>query len=98
MLTNVLVKIDEVIAEYAEAQSGCPVAFTYTYDEVRELLKGFEIIDMRKAHIFPWKIAEYKQYKYEKEDCWKNVSPELFAKLESELGWHIIVRAKLAKQ
>jgi len=88
-------KMEQLVAQYAEAQSGCPIVYTYTFEEVRELLEGFEILDIKKAHIFPYRIREYKQHIYVKEDCWKNVSPELFAKLESELGWHTLVRARL---
>lgn len=55
------------------------MTYTYTFDEVRQLLEGFEILEMRKDHIFPWKIDEYKQYRYVKEDCWK-VPLSLFMK------------------
>ncbi len=50
---------------------------------------------MRKDHIFPYKIPEYKNHCYVKEDCWKDVDEELFAKLEKELGWHTLIRAKM---
>jgi 2-polyprenyl-3-methyl-5-hydroxy-6-metoxy-1,4-benzoquinol methylase len=89
-------KMEHLIAQYAEAQSGCPIAYTYTFDELRELLEGFEILEMRKTHIFPYKIPEYKKHIFVKEDYFKNVSADLFKKLESELGWHTLVRARLA--
>jgi SAM-dependent methyltransferase len=85
-------KLDQIISEYAEAQVGCPVAFTYTLDDVRKLFEGFKLLELKKAHIFPYKIPEYKEYKYVKEDCWANVNQETFANLESELGWHTLVK------
>jgi hypothetical protein len=59
-----------------------------------KLFSDFEILDMQKAHVFPWNIQKYIKYLYEKEDCFKNVSNDFFRELESELGWHILVRAK----
>ena len=42
-----------------EAQSGCPVAYTYTQDELRSLLQNFKIIDMHQDHIFPFVVENY---------------------------------------
>lgn len=88
-------QIDELIAWSSEAQSGCPVTHTYTLDEVRELLEGFAILDIRKAHIFTWDIDAYIHYEYKKDPAWANVSDRCLAKLEKELGWHTLVSAKL---
>lgn len=57
--------------------AGCPVTYTYTFDEVRSLLKDWQIVELRKDHIFPWKIDEYKRYQYVKEDYWKVFPPPL---------------------
>lgn len=89
-------RIDELVAKNSEAQTGCPVTYTYTFDEVRQLLSGFEVMDIGKTHIFTWDIEAYKQYKYVKDQAWAKVSDEQFALLEKELGWHTLVRAKLA--
>lgn len=88
-------KLDQLISEYSEAQSSCPITYTYTLEEAADLFSccGLKIVSMRKAHIFTWKINEYKEHKYVREDCWKNVSESELKKLESELGWHILVKA-----
>jgi 2-polyprenyl-3-methyl-5-hydroxy-6-metoxy-1,4-benzoquinol methylase len=88
-------RMDELIARNSEAQTGCPVTYTYTFNEVRTLLSGFEILDIRKTHIFTWDIEAYKRYEHKKDAAWTNVSDERLAELEKELGWHTLVRAKL---
>lgn len=86
--------LDELISTYSEAQTGCPITYSYTFEGSRKLFSEFEIVDMRKAHIFPWVIEKYVNYQYEKEACFKNVPDELFKELESELGWHMLIKAK----
>jgi ubiquinone/menaquinone biosynthesis C-methylase UbiE len=90
-------RMDALIAENSEAQSGCPVTYTYTQDEARRLLAGFEILEMRKAHIFTWDVDAYRRYEYRKDAAWGKVSDERLAELEKELGWHLLVRARLAQ-
>jgi len=87
--------MDTLMAKYSEAQVGCPVTYTYTFDEAKQLFDGFDVIEMHKDHIFPWKVDEYKQHKYVKEDEWKDVPLERFRQLEKELGWHLLITAKL---
>jgi ubiquinone/menaquinone biosynthesis C-methylase UbiE len=88
-------RIDEVIARNSEAQTGCPVTYTYTFESVRNLLRGFEIVEARKAHIFTWDVEAYKRYEYVKDPAWRNVSDAQLADLEAELGWHLLVTARL---
>jgi 2-polyprenyl-3-methyl-5-hydroxy-6-metoxy-1,4-benzoquinol methylase len=87
---------NQIISEFSEAQTGCPVTYSYTFNEIKSLLNGFQIVDMKKDHIFPYKVPEYKNYQYVKEDCWVDVSPQQFKEFESELGWHTLVTAKLS--
>ncbi|MEW6077403.1 MAG: class I SAM-dependent methyltransferase [Thermodesulfobacteriota bacterium] len=89
-------RLDELIARNSEAQTGCPVTYTYTFNEVGTLLTGFEILEMRKAHIFTWDVTAYKNYKYVKDAAWATVSDEQLAELEKELGWHLLTRARLS--
>jgi SAM-dependent methyltransferase len=77
-----------------EAQSGCPIAFTYTHDEVRELLAEFDVTDIQQAHIFPYVIEKYVKYEYELQPWFKAMPKEMFAALEQHLGWHLLIRAK----
>jgi SAM-dependent methyltransferase len=89
-------RIDELIARNSEAQTGCPVTYTYTEHTAGELLAGFRVCDVRKAHIFTWDIDAYRQYEYRKAPEWANVSDVELAALEQELGWHLLIRASLS--
>jgi len=78
-----------------EAQSGCPVAFTYTDDEVREeLLKGFEILSIERDHIFPFVVEKYVKYEYEIVPWFAAMPRKMFRALEKSLGWHKLVVAR----
>ena len=85
----------DIIRHHAEAQSGCPVAYTYSFTDVRKLLEGFQILEMKKDHIFTWDIPHYINHEYVRDAAWGNVSDEDMAELERELGWHTLVKAKL---
>jgi len=74
-----------------EAQSCVPIANVYTNEEIRELLKDFKNIRIMQTHIFPYKIEEYKQYKYVKKDYFAAMPDEIFKYLESKAGWHLCI-------
>jgi hypothetical protein len=76
-----------------EAQSGCPIAKTYTHSEVHELLKDFENINITQEHIFPYNIVEYKKKKYVKEKWFEYMPDDMFKSLEKSLGWHLCITA-----
>jgi len=85
---------DDVIREYAEAQSGCPVAFTYTFEEVKQLLSPwYEVNTIEKDHIFRWDVEKYIKKEYELDDTWKGVSDDVVKAWEKELGWHTLIKA-----
>lgn len=79
-----------------EAQSGCPIAFTYSQDEVRAMMKraGFEATHVEQAHIFPYVIEKYVKYEYEPQPWFKAMPKEMFEALERRLGWHMLITAK----
>lgn len=78
-----------------EAQSGCPIAYTYTREEINELLSGlFEVTEIRQAHIFPYVIEKYIKYEYEREPWFKAMPQEVFDSLEAHFGWHMLITAK----
>lgn len=79
-----------------EAQSGCPIATTFTHSDIRRLLDGFEILDLRQEHIFPWVVEPYLRHEYVLQPWFKAMPPEMFRALESNLGWHTLVRCRLA--
>jgi hypothetical protein len=86
-------KLPELVAKNSEAQTGCPVTYTYTRREGRELLErhGFRVTDVRVEHIFPYRIADYVKYQYVKEWYFRWMPQPLFRALESRLGWHLCV-------
>lgn len=78
-----------------EAQAGCPIAFTYTPEEVAALLAGlFHISDIRQDHIFPYAVEKYVAYAYELQPWFKAMPEGMLAALERKFGWHLLVTAK----
>jgi SAM-dependent methyltransferase len=77
-----------------EAQSGCPIAFTYTPNEVHDLLDGqFKATSISNDHIFPYVIEKYVQYEYEVQPWFKAMPEGMFRALEKTLGWHLLIKA-----
>lgn len=90
-------KIDELIAKYSEAQTGCPVTYAYSRTSIARLLRGFTITDMFVDHMFPYKISDYVKYKYTKVWYFKIMPYRLFRWVEQRWGWHLCVTARLSK-
>jgi SAM-dependent methyltransferase len=88
---------ESLIAMHSEAQTNCPVTYSYTPKEITEILEslGFSVTETKIDHIFPYKVDLYKQYIYEKEDLWKNFNEEAFHDFEKRYGWHLMIKAKL---
>lgn len=80
-----------------EAQSGCPIALTFTHDDIRRLLDGYEILELRQEHIFPYVVEKYVRHEYELQPWFRAMPPEMFRALEQALGWHTLIRARLAR-
>jgi len=87
--------IDKWVAKHSEAQTGCPITYTYTPRTIRKLLSGFTITDVNIDHIFSYDIAEYKKYKYKKAWHFRYMPKSMFRCLEKRFGWHLCVTAKL---
>lgn len=88
-------KKDELIARYSEAQTGCPVTYSYTKETIRDLLgDGFNITKSEYEHIFPYKISDYVNYRYVKEWYFRYLPESVFTKLEKKFGWHLCVTAE----
>lgn len=78
-----------------EAQYGCPIALTYTEEDVVDLLgKDFKILSIKKDHIFPYQIDPYKMGMYIKQPWFENMPNEMFNVLEKNLGWHLLITSK----
>jgi 2-polyprenyl-3-methyl-5-hydroxy-6-metoxy-1,4-benzoquinol methylase len=88
----------EVGLDQPEAQSGCPIAFTYTKEEiVHDLLgKEFEVVNIKQDHIFPYQVEPYKKGLYIKQPWFEAMPDNLFSALKEKLGWHLLVTAKLS--
>jgi SAM-dependent methyltransferase len=82
--------IDSKLDQY-EAQSNCPIAFTYTKLQIYEMFKEYRNIRIAQDHIFPYKIPAYKKYEYEREDWFASMPEEIFRMLEKKMGWHLCV-------
>ncbi|HHN63798.1 MAG TPA: class I SAM-dependent methyltransferase [Nitrospirae bacterium] len=78
-----------------EAQNGCPIARTYSHDEIRELLREYEIISIEQDHIFPYVVEKYINYEYVKQPWFEAMPEKMFRILEKKLGWHTLIVARL---
>jgi ubiquinone/menaquinone biosynthesis C-methylase UbiE len=89
-------KLRELVARNSEAQTGCPVTYTYTRAEGRELLErhGFRVTKVAAEHIFPYRIADYVKYRYVKNWYFQAMPEGAFRTLEQRFGWHLLLEAK----
>lgn len=86
-------KLDELVARNSEAQTGCPVTYTYTKKEAARLLDGFEVDTCGVDFIFPYRIRDYVQYRYVRNWYFRMLPPPVFRWLERRIGWHLCVTA-----
>ena len=88
-------KLIQAGLEQPEAQKGCPIANTYTESEISQILQNhnFSIDVISQDHIFPYNVAEYKNYRYIKEPWFQQMPDELFRTLEMSFGWHLLINA-----
>jgi len=86
-------KINEIIARNSEAQTGCPVTYTYTKKEAIKLLEniGFKVVEVKVEHIFPYRIKDYINYRYVKVWYFRIMPESVFHWLESKFGWHLCI-------
>jgi 2-polyprenyl-3-methyl-5-hydroxy-6-metoxy-1,4-benzoquinol methylase len=84
-------KLRELVAKNSEAQTGCPITYTYSRSEGRELLErhGFHARSLDVDHIFPYRISDYVKYRYVKEFYFRWMPDWVFRGLEKQLGWHL---------
>jgi SAM-dependent methyltransferase len=84
-----------IIATYSEAQTGCPVTYTYTKRELTRMLeaRGFRVTDVFVDHIFPYRIPDYVEYRYRKVWYFRWMPAPLFRRLERRFGWHLCITA-----
>ncbi len=81
-----------------EAQSGCPIAFTYSQAEVRHMLRANDFLatEISQDHIFPYVIEKYINDEYELQPWFAAMPQPMFRALERRFGWHMLIVAKPA--
>jgi 2-polyprenyl-3-methyl-5-hydroxy-6-metoxy-1,4-benzoquinol methylase len=89
-------KLDRLIAQYSEAQTGCPVTYSYSRAAGRKLLEdnGFLTTKAFVDHIFPYRIPDYAQYRYKKVWYFRWMPRWLFRSMERSFGWHLCLIAQ----
>lgn len=87
---------DELIAKYSEAQTGCPVTYSYSRRAGRELVEraGFRVEDVSVDHVFPYRVRDYVEYRYVKEPYFRWMPEPLFRAFERRFGWHLLITAQ----
>src|SRR5262249_29035220 len=89
-------KIPELVARSSEAQTGCPITYIYSRQQGQNLLEehGFKVLNLWTAHIFPYRIRDYKEYRYHKEWYFQYMPNFIFHGLERNFGWHLCMTAE----
>ena len=89
-------KLDRLIAEYSEAQTGCPVTYSYSRRHGRRLLEehGFQVTDISVDHIFRYNIPEYVRYEYKVVWYLRWIPRPMFRLMERLFGWHLCLTAQ----
>ncbi|HYL72602.1 MAG TPA: class I SAM-dependent methyltransferase [Bryobacteraceae bacterium] len=89
-------KLNRLIADYSEAETGCPVTYSYSRSGGRKWLEdhGFRVTDVFADHIFPYVIPEYVEYRYKVVWYFRWMPKPLFRALERLFGWHLCLTAQ----
>ena len=87
-------RASEMVRSYSEAQTGCPVTYYYSFRDIRRLMKDYDIVEIGKDHVFPYKIDKYINYKYRWVWYFGWMPRPLFRWLERRVGWHTLVVAR----
>ena len=88
-------QLRRLIAQYSEAQTGCPVTYSYSRRAGRRLLEdhGFRVTRLFVDHIFCYSIPEYVQYRYRMVWYFRWLPHRIFRLLERYFGWHLCMTA-----
>src|SRR5262249_55420841 len=87
--------LDAGLARYSEAETGCPITYTYLPPQIPTLLEQFRIREMTIEHIFPYRVQEYVQHRYRKAWYFQVMPAPTFRWLEHHFGWHLCVTAEM---
>lgn len=87
-------QLDEIVARHSEAQTGCPITYSYTRKSAAALMgDGFQIEKIFVDHIFPYQIPKYVKYEYEFVWYFRYLPKSVFRALERQFGWHLCFEA-----
>ena len=91
-------KTSELVATHSEAQTGCPVTFSYTRRGGREFVEGggFRVTDLSVDHVFPYRIRDYVEHRYVKQPYFRWMPERMFRAFERRFGWHLLITAEPA--
>jgi hypothetical protein len=89
-------KLNRLIAEYSEAQTGCPVTYSYSRADGRRLLedRGFHVTSVMVDHIFSYRIQEYVRHQYRQVWYFRWMPKAVFRAIERAFGWHLCLTAR----
>jgi hypothetical protein len=89
-------KLDRLLAHYSEAETGCPITYSYSRAQARRLLEdhGFRVIKSTVNHIFSYSIPDYVNYQYNRVWYFRWLPKPLYGLLERIFGWHLCLTAE----
>ena len=90
--------LKRLVATHSEAQTGCPVTYTYSKRELARLMeaRGWRVTNAFVDHIFSYSIPEYVRYEYKKVWYFRWMPQPMFRWLERRFGWHLCMTATVA--
>jgi len=97
-LTGGRVWRDDLVARQSEAQTGCPVTYTYTRREARQLLadNGWTASSITKTFLFPYRIPDYTRGELAKTWAARTLPASWWRHLERVAGWNLLVEGVAA--
>lgn len=85
-------RLEQIVAEHSEQQSGGPLTRIYSRRGVRKLLKGFRVTETIVRWIYPYRDLEGKRKTW----YFRWIPNNVLKQLEPFIGWHLCVTANLA--
>ncbi|MGH7411487.1 MAG: class I SAM-dependent methyltransferase, partial [Candidatus Methylomirabilis sp.] len=73
-----------------------PVTYVQSQREIRQLVeaRGFRVRELFVDHIFPYRVADYIQYRYERRWIYRVLPRRIYRWLGRHFGWHICLTAE----
>jgi hypothetical protein len=88
-------RMNSAVARHSEAQTGCPVTYTYSRRSGARLLEEarFRVTAAEVDHIFRYRVRDYVKYEYVKALPFRFLPDAAMRALEHRLGWHLCLTA-----